>query len=96
MNIRYAYTVTGIVQDVGFRYFTVRTARSYGLSGFVANAFDKTVVGEVQGEKSRVDAFVQALERGPASAKVEDVICEEIPCKHGEKDFTVSVPHGKE
>jgi acylphosphatase len=96
MNIRYAYTVTGIVQNVGFRYFAVQTARSYGLSGFVANAHDKTVVGEVQGKKSRVDAFLQALGKGPESARVEDVISEEIPLTGGEKDFTVSVPHGKE
>ena len=35
--------VTGMVQGVGFRYFTVMAARRYGLTGWVRNRMDGSV-----------------------------------------------------
>lgn len=67
------FTVHGTVQGVGFRYFTCRVARTIGVTGWVSNAPDGTVVGVVRGEVAAVEEFVRSVESGPASARVARV-----------------------
>lgn len=57
---RARFTVTGIVQGVGFRPFLHRLARAHGLSGFARNT-GHGVTGEVEGEETAVCAFGAAL-----------------------------------
>lgn len=59
-DVRYRFTVTGVVQGVGFRPFVHRTATDLGLSGFVGNDSSAVFV-EVQGPTAKVDAFARRL-----------------------------------
>ncbi|HIE31169.1 MAG TPA: acylphosphatase [Methanosarcinales archaeon] len=70
--------VTGRVQGVGFRYFTVRQAQNLGLSGWVRNLPDGRVEAAVQGHDNDVETLINLLRIGPASSEVTDVKIEEI------------------
>lgn len=59
----WAFKVTGRVQGVGFRYFTLDLALGFDLSGEVWNAHDGSVRGFVVGEKA--DLFLKELVSGP-------------------------------
>ena len=48
-DIRVHAVVAGLVQGVGFRYFTVMTAGKLGLGGWVRNCYDGSVEVEAQG-----------------------------------------------
>jgi acylphosphatase len=72
---RYRLRVTGVVQGVGFRWFTMRAARRLELAGWVRNAADGSVEVLVEGSEGAVDRLVQELRRGPDGAAVADVRC---------------------
>jgi acylphosphatase len=65
--------VHGYVQGVNFRYYTMRTARRLGLSGWVANRRDGTVETTAEGRRSDLNDFVDFLHRGSPSASVQGV-----------------------
>ena len=52
---------SGRVQGVGFRYTTARIAANYSVNGFVRNMMDSRVEIVVEGEKSDVQAFLDAV-----------------------------------
>ena len=58
--VRRRYTVTGVVQGVGFRPFVHRIAAELALSGFVGNAAGEVFV-EVQGDADAVAVFADRL-----------------------------------
>ncbi|AXE40219.1 acylphosphatase [Acidipropionibacterium virtanenii] len=62
--------VKGIVQGVGFRYFTQAKAQQLGVSGTVANRYDGSVECELEGPAHAVNAMVEWLHDGPSSATV--------------------------
>ncbi len=70
--------VRGRVQGVGFRYFTLCAARERGLLGWVRNEPDGSVLCEVQGPADAVERFIDAVQRGPSFARVEDVAIESL------------------
>ncbi len=59
-DVRQRFTVTGVVQGVGFRPFVHRIAGELGLAGFVGND-SGAVFLEVQGNRARVDEFARRL-----------------------------------
>ncbi|CAG9971332.1 unnamed protein product [Clonostachys byssicola] len=60
----------GIVQGVGFRYFTQKRAREYGVTGWCRNTDDNKVEGEAQGSVDAMKQFLQAVDKGPRHAHV--------------------------
>ena len=50
-KIRKQYTFTGHVQGVGFRYSAQYLAQAIGVTGWVKNEWDGTVVMEAQGTR---------------------------------------------
>jgi len=54
----------GDVQGVGFRYRAEHAARLYGVSGFVQNEWDGSVLMEIQGTEEAIDCVLMAIERG--------------------------------
>ena len=66
-------TVYGRVQGVNFRYYTTRTARRLGLTGWVANRRDGTVETIAEGARSDLEEFADFLHRGSPAARVEEV-----------------------
>ncbi|MDT5020238.1 MAG: hydrogenase maturation protein HypF [Mycobacterium sp.] len=59
-TVRQRFTVTGVVQGVGFRPFVHRIATELGLNGFVGND-SGAVFLEVQGPGARIDEFRRRL-----------------------------------
>jgi acylphosphatase len=72
-----AFRVTGRVQGVGFRWWTVRTAEEAGVGGTVRNRADGSVEVKAAGPAGSVERLRAALEHGPATARVEGVEEEE-------------------
>ncbi|VUC20536.1 unnamed protein product [Clonostachys rosea] len=60
----------GVVQGVGFRYFTQKRAREYGITGWCRNTDDNKVEGEAQGSVDAMKQFLQAVDKGPRHAHV--------------------------
>jgi acylphosphatase len=69
--------VTGQVQGVFFRAWTVEQAKMLGVTGWVRNAPDGSVEAHLQGEKWPVQRLIELLHRGPPSAKVDQVEVED-------------------
>ncbi|MFC5221273.1 acylphosphatase [Bifidobacterium leontopitheci] len=94
-DIRVHILVTGLVQGVGFRYFTVMKAGGLKLAGWVRNQYDGSVEVEAQGPRARVAQLISALKQGPRYAQVEQVDVTEIPtqevkpARHGFPTFGV-------
>ncbi|MEA1908023.1 MAG: acylphosphatase [Euryarchaeota archaeon] len=70
--------VTGRVQGVGFRYFTMRQAQDLGLCGWVRNLPDGRVEAVVQGPEEGAQTLIDLLRTGPAASNVTDLKVEEI------------------
>ena len=81
--------VHGRVQGVGFRWSTVREARSLGLSGAVANRPDGTVEVIAEGDTTRLARLITWLEKGPPGSRVFNVDVEWLPWSGTYKGFGV-------
>lgn len=71
--------IAGRVQGVGYRAWAVRTAGDLGLSGFVRNRRDKTVEIWAQGENEAINELLARCRKGPAFARVDDIMPVEFP-----------------
>ena len=65
--------ITGRVQGVGYRDWTIRTARRLGLRGWVRNRVDQSVEALIAGDDEAVAAMIDACRRGPPAARVDTV-----------------------
>ncbi len=65
--------ISGRVQGVFFRDWTVRTASSLHLNGWVRNRSDGTVEALLVGLADEVDKMVEQCRYGPRSAKVDHI-----------------------
>ncbi len=65
--------VSGIVQGVSFRYYTVEEARRLGASGWVRNLADGRVEVEAEGDRLALEKLLAFCRRGPPAAQVDDV-----------------------
>jgi acylphosphatase len=65
--------ISGMVQGVWFRAWTVEEARVRGLDGWVRNLRDGNVEAVFAGPVAQVDDMIRACHRGPESARVADV-----------------------
>jgi len=72
-NIARRYFVSGIVQGVGFRYFTQDEAERLHLSGYVRNLRDGRVEVYAIGSQENLARLRTLLERGPRGAMVQHV-----------------------
>lgn len=75
--------VRGMVQGVGFRYFTARQAEQRGLVGWVENREDGSVQAYAEGPESLITEFLEELRRGPRFSQVDDMqILLDDSCNH--------------
>ena len=65
--------IDGVVQGVGYRYATARTAQHHGVTGWVRNEPGGDVAALVEGASADVDAFVRWCGEGPRHARVDSV-----------------------
>ena len=66
-------TVSGVVQGVGFRYYTIQKAKAFGIKGFVKNLGNGKVYCEAEAERGIVKDFIKQLHIGPSMSRVTDV-----------------------
>jgi len=81
--------VSGIVQGVAFRAWTVRTARAQGVTGWVRNLPDGRVEALIEGEDPAVDAVLAWCRKGPPAATVTGAETREEPFSGEFPDFRI-------
>jgi len=69
----YLIRVTGKVQGVFYRKYTLQKARELGLNGFVRNVEDGSVYIEAEGKAEQLDQLVEWCKEGSPSAEVDKV-----------------------
>lgn len=71
---RLTATIRGHVQGVFFRESTRRRATELGLTGYVRNMPDHTVVQVIaEGEREKLRTLMEFLKEGPPAARVDSV-----------------------
>ena len=86
-EIRKRIVFHGRVQGVGFRFTAKHLANSLGLTGWVQNEYDGTVLMEVQGREPMIDKLLEGLNRN-SFINIEWIDSEVIPTEV-EKSFYV-------
>jgi acylphosphatase len=65
--------ISGRVQGVAFRYYTVTNAQNLGIKGWVRNCWDGKVEVVMEGEEDKVKKLIDWCYQGPRSAIIEKV-----------------------
>ena len=65
--------ITGRVQGVWYRGWTVETATALGLDGWVRNRSDGSVEVLAAGEAAAIERLIAACHEGPPAARVDAV-----------------------
>ena len=72
-NVRAHIWVKGIVQGVGFRAHVEYAARQIGgLTGWVRNVGYDTVEAIAEGERNKVELFIEKMKQGPRMSRVDE------------------------
>lgn len=88
MKIREEFRFYGRVQGVGFRYTAKYLALSLGITGWVYNDYDGSVLMQAQGSKEKIDLLIQKLENSQFIF-IEKFIKKEIPIQNNETYFEI-------
>lgn len=79
-NIQIHVFISGKVQMVGYRMWTVTQAEKLGLKGWVKNLNDGRVEAVFSGEEKAVNNMIKLCHSGPRLAEVTEVITQsEVP-----------------
>jgi len=81
--------VTGVVQGVGFRYYTKQKADNIGVKGTVMNLRDGSVEIFAEAEKKKLDQFLIWCHSGPTSSTVQSLNYEFVLKKLGSDPFSI-------
>lgn len=65
--------ISGRVQGVGYRAWTVATASKLQLNGWVRNRMDSTVEAVFSGDENIIQKMLEACKDGPMMARVDDI-----------------------
>ena len=72
-NVRAHVWVQGFVQGVGFRAHVEYSARQIGgLTGWVRNVGYDTVEAVAEGEREKVELFIEKMKQGPRMSRVDE------------------------
>ncbi len=75
-HVRLHARITGRVQGVSFRFYTVEQANTLNLTGWVRNNRDRSVEVVAEGTPDALHRLNDWLQSGPAQARVEEVSAE--------------------
>ncbi|MEW6086333.1 MAG: acylphosphatase [Chloroflexota bacterium] len=64
--------VKGRVQGVGFRAHVEYHARQIGVAGWVRNVGYDTVEAIAEGEREKVERFIETMKQGPNMSRVDE------------------------
>jgi acylphosphatase len=87
--VRARISVSGRVQGVGYRAFTVRNAVQRELVGGVKNCEDGRVELEAEGPKDRIVSLIEVLRAGPPASRVTGIHVEWLPASGRQTSFVV-------
>lgn len=71
--------IFGRVQGVFYRNWTVETAKTLGLAGWVRNRLDGCVEAWIEGPQDAVEQMIAFAHQGPPSAAVARIDTNEVP-----------------
>ena len=77
-KITLRFTIEGMVQGVGFRYFVARQAELLNITGYARNNASGAVEVVGSGSESSLDTLKSMCQKGPSSANVTNIIIEKI------------------
>lgn len=86
--VRKQIRFTGEVQGVGFRYVASREARNLGLTGWVKNLDDGSVLMEAQGPEMQIEMLLMHLYNARYIG-IHNMEAKILPLKGGEKSFGI-------
>ena len=89
MKERVSLKISGRVQGVFFRKCACDEANRFKLSGWIRNGVDGTVEVTAEGEKERLEQFIQWCYHGPRGAMVENIQIEHLPATGEFQGFKV-------
>lgn len=72
-HARLSARVSGRVQGVGFRQYTLARAQVLELTGWVRNDYDGSVSVVAEGPRESLERLLQDLHTGPRTSRVDDV-----------------------
>ena len=81
--------VSGRVQGVFFRVETRHEATKRNVVGWVRNTHDNRVEAIFEGQKEAVEKMIEFCRKGPAKAKVKDVIVQWQPYTGEFREFKI-------
>lgn len=90
MRLARRYVISGRVQGVGFRWFTVEAASRENLHGWVRNAADGRVEIRAEGDAEALERFERAIGHGPPRARVDQMDITDLGADGRQTGFTVA------
>jgi len=88
MVIRKHFVFTGAVQGVGFRYRASYAANGLGVTGFVYNEWDGSVVMEAQGEEELINRLLTMINQG-SYISIDNIDTTVIESVDDERSFSI-------
>lgn len=73
---------------MGFRWTSKNLASLYGLSGWVINDYDGSVLMEVQGEKVKIDSMIERLD-SDRFIEIDSIEKKKLPVVEDEREFSI-------
>lgn len=74
---------------VGFRWFTQRLAQQLKIKGNVKNTIEGSVKIIAEGEKEKLDLFIEKIKEGPTTANVTNLVKEKMKITNGNSTFDI-------
>ncbi len=87
-KIRMKIEFRGLVQGVGFRYRTRQAADMLGITGYVKNQYDGSVLCEAQGTREEINKMLEILRRARYS-DITDTDMKMLPLTPDERSFEI-------
>ena len=88
-SVRGRLVLRGLVQGVGYRYFVLRKAGEFDVTGLVRNLPTGEVEVIAEGKKEEVEKFFEEIKQGPVSAHITSYSEEWFPFSGLYSDFRV-------
>ena len=86
--IRKERRVTGAVQGVGFRYRAKYAASGCGVTGWVKNEWDGSVLMEAQGTNRQINEMLKLINKG-SYIRIDRLEYHEIPVEENSRGFHI-------
>ncbi len=86
---QWQFTIHGLVQGVGFRYFIEQHAQRLGVTGYVSNRADGSVEVYAEGDDRALSELEQLVRQGPSYADVTSVELHKTTAEGLWRDFAI-------